>query len=208
MYTPKSFAIHDRETALDMIRQNPFGILLHSQDSEVEVSHLPFHLVSESGAPDRLFVHMARANNQWRNILHDANVLVVFRGAHAYISPRWYTNPKDSVPTWNYQAVHVHGHARMLDESELFNYLVESTRVYEGEAWSIEAMDSQALARRLKAIVGFEIQINRLQAKFKLSQNKHQPDRTTLLEHLQNDASPELNHMAQLIVDHSSKKPS
>ena len=184
MYIPKHFQVHP-EAAHRLIRQNPFGLLLTRADNGVEGGHLPFILQTPAGGPGVLAAHMARGNRQWRDLQDDDRALVVFSGPHAYISPSWYAAPLSAVPTWNYQAVHVYGRARIMNEDELHEHLREMTAIYEtGELWRFEKMELESYRKRLKAIVGVEIRIEDIQAKFKLSQNRSVEDRRAVIAQL------------------------
>ena len=116
MYVPKLYAITDKQRSYDFIRDNGFGILFSHQGSGPVASHLPFILSEEPDGQDFLLGHMARANDHWRHA--DGNeVMVVFHGPHAYVSPTWYGEP-DTVPTWNYAVVHVYGAFEALHDRE------------------------------------------------------------------------------------------
>ncbi|HET8726247.1 MAG TPA: FMN-binding negative transcriptional regulator, partial [Alphaproteobacteria bacterium] len=140
MYTPPQFAEQDQARIAAFIRANDFGLLVSRSPAGLAASHLPF-LFDEPGG--RLFAHVARANDQWRDIGAAGPVLVVFSGPHGYVSPRWYeTQP--AVPTWNYEAVHVTGRARAVHEPAALREIVDGlSRVYEAgvpRPWSIDGV--------------------------------------------------------------------
>lgn len=177
MYTPKHFAISDHEELLRFVRNNAFGQLTSSCNNRPEASHLPF-LVAQGG--ERLLCHLARQNPQL-NTIDGQQVLVIFSGPHAYISPRWYTSP--GVPTWNYQTVHVYGVARTFtDDERLMSLVNELSEKYEAGAdapWQPEYSP-----KLLRAIVGVEIEITEMQGTYKLSQNRPQQDRQQVVDAL------------------------
>jgi transcriptional regulator len=172
MYIPRHFSITEQEEIFSFLDANAFGQLISITDSRPTSSHLPFLL-----SADRRFLncHLARQNSHWQT-LEDQQVLVTFQGPHDYISPSWYKVP--GVPTWNYQALHIYGRCRIFEEPGAIATLVEAlSRRYESgldQPWEPEYGDTM-----LKAIVGVEIEIEELQCKYKLSQNRptrdHQP---------------------------------
>jgi transcriptional regulator len=176
MYVPTAYAETDERTLHDFIRQNNFGLLVAHGEGGLSASHLPILLDPYSGPRGHLLGHMARANRQWRQV--EGEVLVVFSGPHAYISPTWY-EARDVVPTWNYVAVHAYGTLRLVeDREELMNLLGRMVDFYEGsraKPWPLD-QESEYIAQMVKAIVGFRIEISRLEGKWKLGQN-HPPER-------------------------------
>jgi transcriptional regulator len=143
-------------------------------------THLPILLDAERGPLGTLRGHVARANPHWRYLAAGRPTLTVFAGAHAYVSPSWYaTHP--SVPTWNYVAVHARGAPRRLEEPErVRELLVRTAALFEAgaaEPWRLDAVPAEWAARMQRAIVAFELPIERLEGKAKLSQNKSAADR-------------------------------
>jgi len=169
MYIPRNFLIDNSKEIYDFVEQNAFGQLISSVNGRIFSTHLPV-LLSE----DRkyLLAHIARVNPQHKEI-EDQEVLVSLEGPHGYISPSWYLNP--GVPTWNYQAVHIYGQARVFDDRERLMNVVESlTTKYEKtfpEPWSPAYNEAM-----LNAIVGIELEITEVQCKFKLGQNRRKED--------------------------------
>jgi len=175
MYRPSHYAETDRETLHSVIRENPFGILVSLLDGAPCATHLPFVLDG-----DRLLAHMARANPQWQGFSDGVEVLCIFHGPHAYVSPRWYTREK-AVPTWNYVAVHVYGAPRIVEDPAECRAMQERL-VAEFEAgadapWSMDGLPGSYLSGMMQAIVNFEVPLTRIEGKFKLSQNRTAADR-------------------------------
>lgn len=174
MYTPASFKVDDKEAIFDFIEKNSFAILFTQLNGLPCATHLPVLL---DRTKECLYGHMAKANPQWQGISHE--VLVVFNGPHAYISPSWYET-NQAVPTWNYVAVHITGKFTKIEvHNELISILEQTVRVYESgmpQPWEIGGMNPQLLNRLSDAIVGFKIDILRIEGKWKLSQN-HSNDR-------------------------------
>ena len=177
MYVPPHFKEDDPQAALEVIRAEPFGILVSVVDGEPLVTHVPFSIASIS--PQLvLSAHVARANPHSR-ALEGARVTAIFRGPHGYISPRWYTEKYGDVPTWNYVAVHARGTATLAaaDAAEaILERLVGEMESGAPHPWSIAGMNRDALAAMKKNIVPFTIAVDELTAKFKLGQNRSEAD--------------------------------
>lgn len=173
MYTPLAFNESNLSTLHEFIEHNSFGLLVSQQDGSPFATHVPFLLDRKAGASGTLFGHLALANPQCEQFVGQ-RVLAVFSGPHAYISPAWY-EAEQVVPTWNYVAVHVYGRVELVQEhDELLNILRRSVEVYERSMprpWSLSGPDT-FVSRMLKQIVGFRIEVERLEGKWKLSQNQ------------------------------------
>lgn len=180
MYIPAAFREARPEVLHELIRQHSFGTLVSRVDGELFATHLPFLLDPDRGPCGTLRTHMARANPHWRAFGEAPEVLVLFQGPHAYVSPTWYATPV-AVPTWNYAAVHAYGRAEVIDKPEALRALVDETvRAYEGPSdapWSTERLDGALVDKLLENIVGFEIPVDRLEGKLKFNQNRSLADR-------------------------------
>jgi len=172
MYVPSSFAETDLATLHTFIEQNSFGIVVSQVEGVPFATHLPFLLDRNSGPQGTLIGHMARANPHWQE-LETQTALIVFSGPHAYISPTWY-EAENVVPTWNYTAVHAYGRVRLIhDNDALLKIVQDSIAIYEKtmpSPWSLDHSE-QFVDRLLKQIVGFRIEVDKLEGKFKLNQN-------------------------------------
>jgi len=162
--------------------------LITQHEGHIVASHIPFMVDTERGV---LKAHLARANDQWKSF-GEGEALVIFQGAHAYISPSWYaTHP--SVPTWNYTAVHVYGVPQIVEnEGEMRVMLRELVANHErgrSPEWTME-LPEDYLQTMMKSIVGFEMKIERIEGKFKLSQNRCEVDQASVIEHLRESAYP------------------
>lgn len=174
LYIPTHFRVDDRARLVEFIRDNAFGTLVSSGPAGLHVSHIPF--IAESGGDGsvRLLGHVARANHQWRSLEAADAAVAIFQGPHAYVSPTWYEH-HPAVPTWNYAVVHAHGKPRLMDEARLRDLLLRLSSHYEAgrpSPWRMEDLASDYVAKLLNAIVGFTIEVERLEGKFKLSQNR------------------------------------
>lgn len=185
MYIPRHFAVTDSAEIFAFVEANAFGQLVSSVAGRPFSTHMPF-LVSADRT--RLIGHVARQNPQYADI-DTQEVLVSLQGPHDYISPSWYTSP--GVPTWNYQAVHIYGSVAVFDQADRLKDLVDTlTHKYESGfdmPWLPEYNASM-----LGAIVGIEIVISEIQAKFKLSQNRAARDQQQVIEQLKSLGSDEL----------------
>lgn len=204
-YIPRHFQVDDREALERFVAAHAFGTLVSTGDAGLSVSHLPF--LPERGEDGRLRLlgHMARANAHWQEIEGADEVLAIFAGPHAYVSPGWYAH-HPSVPTWNYAVVHARGKARLLPAGELPPLLDRLSRLYEDgrpEPWRMQALPADYTASMLGAIVGFEIAVDRLEGKFKLSQNRRGEDIDRVAAALAAQGDEEL---ASLMRAHADRK--
>ena len=195
MYIPTHFREGDTVMLQQFIQAYSFGILVTQQEGVPVANHFPFLLDVERGSLGILRGHMARGNMQWRMFDETKEVLVIFQGPHSYVSPSWYEDDVETnVPTWNYAAVHVYGRPRLIEDSvELYRILQDSVQANEAQfehPWQIELPDVY-LQKKLKAIVGFEVVITRLEGKFKLSQNRSTTDQQRVITALHESLSPE-----------------
>ena len=203
MYLPKHFSVTDSDRGYDLIEDNPFGLLVCSTAEAVpEIAHIPFVL---DRAAKVLRAHVALANPIGRLLENQASVVAVFTGPHAYVSPSWYENPAMNVPTWNYAAVHVHGMARRLTErADILRDLAAMTARYEAGSeapWSLASVEPGYIDMLAGAVAAFEIAIDRLDVKFKMSQNRPVPDRARVVMHLRARNAPGDEAVAKLVEE-------
>ena len=201
MYIPKLFKNEDTAEIEAFIQQNSFGILISTVDKMPVGTHIPIEL-EEIDGKKVLCGHLARANTQWRSFEENKDVLVIFSGPHAYISSSWYKDKAENVPTWNYVAVHVYGKIRIVEDQELWVSLKKLVDKYEqgsDNPASIETMSAKMIEHQMRAIVGFEIEIIDIQAKYKLSQNRNAEDYQNVVSHLQQSSDPIVNQVSELM---------
>jgi transcriptional regulator len=172
VYIPEHFRGRDHADAITFMRGNPFAILVSSTDEGPFATHLPVFLRETD---EHLIIrgHVARANLHWRHLEQQPHCLIIFHGPHAFVSTANYMI-REVVPTWNYGAVHVYGDARVFSRTdELLGVLHELIPMFEPAYADHWASLSQAYRERmLSHIVGFEIAVTKIEAKFKLSQNR------------------------------------
>ena len=183
MYVPRHYAVTDRQQLHDFIKGNGFGIMFSGNGPEPVASHLPFIFDESAGEQGTLLSHMAGANRQWR-LADGQQVLTVFQGPHTYVSPTWYQDP-ETVPTWNYVAVHVYGILKVVqDQERIQNILARITDYYEAslpQPWQAE-FTSEYAQQMVKRIVAFEIEIDKMQGKWKLNQNHPEERRRRVVD--------------------------
>ena len=183
MYLPEHFA-EPRDAELQrIIRDFPLGAIVTHTAQGLDANHIPFELDPERGACGTLQGHVARANPVWKTVSDGADVLVIFRGHHGYISPSWYPSKHEThrhVPTWNYEVVHAHGQLRIIDDEKFVRGVVARlTRRHEAaepSPWKMGDAPADYLDQMLKMIVGIEVEISRLEGKRKLGQNRDSRD--------------------------------
>jgi len=172
-----AFRESDTERILALVEGHPFGQLITAPDGVPYVSHLPF-LLDRGDWKLRLLGHMARANPQWRHFESGREVLTVFNGPHAYVSPGWYASA--DVQTWNYAVAHLRGVPRLVEDAAeleaLLNTMIRAHKSDTVETWRT-GLTQERQAKLFEMIVGFEIGITELQGKFKLRQNRPEEDR-------------------------------
>jgi transcriptional regulator len=187
MYIPSANRTDDRRRINSFIQSHGFATVITSHAGRLWASHLPV-LFEEANEGHRVLrSHMARANEQWSHFESGQEVLCIFHGPHSYISPSSYVM-QETVPTWNYAVAHVYGIAKVIDDMTVLRKIVnDTTTKYESHRpvpWKITLPDT-AIEAMLKAIVGFTIQITRIEAKFKLGQNRSEADQDGMLRDLQ-----------------------
>lgn len=182
MYIPDHFKETNLERIAKLIESYPFGTLVTAPYGVPFVSHLPFLFENTAG---KLLGHMARANPQWQHLAASSEVLAVFQGPHAYVSPSWYSSP--GVPTWNYAVVHLYGKPRLIEsEAKLEALITRLTNIHESHMpnpWKPN-LAGERRVKLLSMVVGFEIEITDVQGKFKLSQNRPVADQQRVVEEL------------------------
>lgn len=180
MYIPPYYKEEDESKLLKFMNTYNFATLISTQNGIPIATHLPF-LIEKRGEKLFLVSHMAKANPQWQTF-SNSKLLVIFQGPHAYVSPSHYEKQKN-VPTWNYIAVHAYGDAKIIDTDDNLIRLMENTiQQFEKEFYSQwKSLPPNYVDGMLKAIVGFEIEVDKLEGKFKLSQNKTKDEQQNII---------------------------
>lgn len=184
MYIPAHFAETRLEELHRIMREHPLGMLVTHGSDGLDADHIPLEFDASVGTHGTLVGHVARANTLWQRCPTGTTVMVVFRGAQAYISPNWYPSKHEThaqVPTWNYEVVHAHGTITVHDDERFARRVVaRMTRRHEAtepKPWKMGDSEPEFINQMLQKIVGFEIAITSLVGKVKLSQNREVRDR-------------------------------
>jgi transcriptional regulator len=201
MYLPRVFREDDRDRLHELVDAHSFGTLIVPHEDGLEISHLPFVLDRELG---RLRTHVARTNPIWQKAIAAPSVVAVFQGPHGYVSASWYEHPERQVPTWNYAVVHAHGRAEgPIHRDELRALLDDLVAIHERGAptpWSTAPLAPDFLDGLMAGIVGLSIRIERLEGKFKLSQNRSPADQQRVIDALTERGSEDDRQMVALMM--------
>jgi transcriptional regulator len=203
VYLPPAFTEKRPEVLLGQIERYDFGLLVTHGAEGLVASHIPF-LIERDGERLHLHGHLARPNPQVGDLARGGEVLAIFHGPHAYISPNWYaTGP--SVPTWNYADVHAYGTLQLVEDGGwLRRFLVRLSERHEARnpvAWRMQDLPEAYVETMLKGIIGLDIAVTRLEGKYKLSQNRPAADRPGVIAALEAQGDPESNAVARLMRD-------
>jgi transcriptional regulator len=201
VYLPPAFTETRPEVLLEHIERYNFGLLVSHGSAGMVASHLPF-LVERAGDGLHLHGHLARPNPQVTDLARGGEVLAVFHGPHAYISPNWYASGP-AVPTWNYADVHAYGTVRLVDDGDWLQAMLRRLSVRHANRnpvpWRIQELPDNYLANMVKGIVGFDIAVTRLEGKYKLSQNRPSADRPRVITALEAQGDAEAKAVARLM---------
>jgi transcriptional regulator len=201
MYSPPQFTTTDPAWLDWLAEHHPFGTLVSQVEGAPFASHLPVLYRRTDAGGVVLTGHWARQNAQWREI-ETQRALFIYHGPHAYISPRWYTDPDKQVPTWNYIAAHVYGTVRIVEGGDELEQIVASlARRFEAGAaqpWQLSS-EEPANRTRLKNIVGFELRSDSVQVKLKLNQNSPAANVSGAIQGLRGTGSAEAADVAALM---------
>jgi len=199
MYIPPHFAVTDPAALHRIVREHPLGTLVTHSPEGLDADHIPFEIDPAAGPLGTLTAHVARANALWQRCPTGTPVMVIFRGAEAFVSPNWYPSKHEShrqVPTWNYEVVHAHGTLTIRDDERFVRGLVARlTRRHEAaepRPWKMSDSAPAYIDGMLRNIVGIEVAITSLAGKSKLGQNKEARDRLGAADRLAERGHDEL----------------
>ncbi len=182
MYIPKLYREENRETILEFIRHNDFPALVTYDGQKPIATHLPVEVV-ERGEGLTVYGHMARANPQWKTF-GNQEALLIFQGPHTYISARWYNHV--NVPTWDYMIVHVYGKLREVKGEELYALLSRLVKKHEPNTpYRLESLPQDFVEKEIKGVAGFAMDVARIEAAYKLSQNRNDEDYQNVIRELE-----------------------
>lgn len=192
MYISKLYREEDHAKILEFLQQNEFATLVTYDGEKPTASHLLMEIMQEG---ENLFVngHMSKANPLWKTFEKNPEVLVIFQGPHTYISPTWYNHL--NVPTWNYQAVHIYGKPRIVtDQEETYGILSRLVaRSESNAAYRLETLPQEFVSKEIRGIVAFQVEVTRIEANYKLSQNRNDQDYHNIITRL-HEREDEMSH--------------
>lgn len=211
-YQPPHFQPADADAVRELIRRHPLATLVVAGDDGLDAEHVPMLLEAAESEITVLRGHVARANPVWRQVPDGADALAIFHGPDHYVSPGWYPSKREHgqvVPTWNYAVVHARGRlAWQHDPQWLLGLVTRLTDAHESERaspWQVSDAPDDYVQRMLKAIVGFEIVVTRLEGKWKLSQNRSEPDVAGVIAGLDAEVSASARDMAAMMQEVRSR---
>lgn len=206
MYIPPIYKMENPAEIRQFIQENNFAVLINTNaQQEIFATHIPFILTQNPQGEEVLRGHIAKANPQWKNFEQNTEiyteknrVLVIFSGAHSYISPSWYDH--QNVPTWNYLAVHISGNLRFVEGEELQAHLHELMEYHEGfqeNPRKMEDIPAKILKPDMRGVIGFEILITNVEATAKLSQNRDAHNKQNIINNLEKSHNPQAHEIAK-----------
>lgn len=207
MYIPEHFRLRHHADAVEFMHANPFAILISTTDAGPYATHLPLFVQthkSNEGEEEKVLLrgHVAKANPHWRYLEQEPRCLTIFHGPHSYISPTNY-GARESVPTWNYAAVHVYGNARIFSSPEdlqlMLDELMSTFEPAYRKQW--ESLSPTFRENMLRQIVGFEIAANKIEGKFKLSQNRTREDQANVIASLEKSEDSVVSGVSRMMKE-------
>jgi transcriptional regulator len=213
MYTPKAFEVTDLPMLQAAMKQSELATLVTITPKGMVATHLPLLLDETKGNYGTLTGHVSRANLQWRDTDSEAEALILFLGLDSYVTPNWYPAKQETgrvVPTWNYSTIHAYGRITFFEDAERLRTVVtELTKKFEAPfpaPWQVTDAPSSYIDSQLKAIVGFEFQILRLEGKQKFNQNRSVEDRLGVIEGLRELRNERKTQVAELMEGIESQR--
>jgi len=191
MHTPKIYKNEDSESIRAFLKEYSFGILINQTNGKLCATHIPIELEVNADGKEILQGHISKLNPQAEGFAENDQVLAVFTGPHSYISSSWYDH--ENVPTWNYIAVHVYGRIKIVDEEATIEQLKKLVDKYEANSENpvrVENLSAKTM-REARGIIGFEIEIDEIQATKKLSQNRDDHNYKNIISELEKTENPQ-----------------
>lgn len=197
MYTPKHYREEDRQKIVAFMCQNEFATLVAYDGERSIAGHFLMEVITDDDGAIYINGHMSEANPLWKSFEKNPEVLVIFQGAHTYISPTWYNHV--NVPTWNYISVHAYGNPRIVSDYDEYQAMLQrlvakqETGSNPHSEYRLETLPQDFVMSLMKRTVGFQIKVTRLDANFKLSQNRDNEDHQNIIVELEK-RSDDLSH--------------
>ena len=196
MYIPDIYKNENQEDIIDFLQKNSFGILVNQTNGKLWATHIPLELDTNKNGKQVLYGHISKENPQWESFADNDKILAIFTGPHSYISPSWYDH--ENVPTWNYIAVHIYGTIKIIEGEAVIESLKKLVDKYEQNSESPVRVEdlSKKTMMQTRGIVAFEIEIEEIQAKHKLSQNRDEKNYDNIITELKKTENPQATAVA------------
>jgi transcriptional regulator len=195
MHIPKYYREEDKEKIIQFLKQNNFPAIVSHDGEKIIATHTPVEAIENEDGSLKIYGHMSKANPQWKTF-GEQEVLLIFQGAHTYISPRWYNHV--NVPTWNYMMVHVYGKINMLAGDEVHALLSRLVQNHEPQTgYSLEALPEDFVRKEIKGVAGFEVQVTKIDAAYKLSQNRDDESYQNIVTELEKQKDADSRKVAE-----------
>jgi transcriptional regulator len=208
MYTPKDFIVDDLPTLHADMQRNSFAALVSLTTTGLIATHLPILLDADRGPYGTILGHVSRANLQWQHTDPATEALLIFNGPDTYVTPNWYPAKQEThrvVPTWNYAAIHAYGTITFFDDpTRLREIVTRLTDLHESTfptPWKVTDAPTNYIDGQLKAIIGFELPISRIEGKRKFNQNRSAADQAGVVQGLRSLNNPTKSHVADFMQD-------
>lgn len=208
MYLPKHFDQQDLASLSSLIKTYPLGTLVTQHEGALEANHIPFLLEGDVAVGGKLVGHVAKGNPVWQDVDDSQESLVIFQGPEAYITPNWYPSKQTHhqvVPTYNYAVIHLYGRLSFSHDASIKRRIVEDlTQTMEqsrDSSWRVSDAPAEYIEKMIHAIVGLELTITRIQAKWKVSQNRDVTDRTGVSKGLSAHRVSENDRLMGIMVE-------
>jgi transcriptional regulator len=199
MHIPKYYREEDHEKILAFLKQNNFPAIVSFDGEKPIATHAPVEIAEDEKGKVTIYAHISRANAQWKTF-GKQEILLIFQGAHTYISPRWYNHV--NVPTWNYMMIHVYGNVRLLQGDELYALLSRLVHNHEiNTQYSLESLPQDFVQKEMKGIVGFAVDVTRIDAGYKLSQNRNDEDHENIVRELNKRQEKDSTQVAKAMLE-------
>ncbi|REG90798.1 FMN-binding negative transcriptional regulator [Flavobacterium aquicola] len=197
MYNLDIFKNEDKDSIIKFLKENAFGLLINQTNGKLFATHIPLELDYNKDGEEILHGHISKENPQWTAFESNDQVLAVFTGAHAYISSSWYDH--ENVPTWNYSAVHIYGKIKIIEGDAVIDSLTKLVDKYEQNSKCPVRVSelSKKTMMQTRGIVAFEIKIEEIQAKNKMSQNRDDKNYSNIISELEKTEKPQSKAVAK-----------
>jgi transcriptional regulator len=187
MYVSPYFKPQNIEQVEDFLKKNTFAALVSMVKGKLWATHIPMMLGKNQAGEQVLWAHVSKGNPQWKEIAEQEEVMAIFQGPHTFVTSDWYDH--QNVSTWNYVAVHVYGKARLLENDDLRGTVRHLVEHYEAprSKGHIDNLDEKYLNQQFRGIMGIELKVERIEAAFKMSQNRDESNYENIIEKLEDD---------------------